>query len=45
MDYFGLQSLEDLPEVEPLELNSESAVEELFSTKNWQIELYDELET
>ncbi|MGO4927596.1 SMC-Scp complex subunit ScpB [Fundicoccus sp. Sow4_D5] len=44
MDYFGLQSLEDLPEVEPLELNSESAVEELFSTKNWQIELYDELE-
>ena len=45
MDYFGLQSLEDLPEVEPLELNSESAVEELFSTKNWQIELYDELES
>lgn len=45
MDYFGLQSLEDLPEVEPLELNSESVVEELFSTKNWQIELYDELES
>lgn len=45
MDYFGLQSLDDLPEVEPLELNSESAVEELFSTKNWQIELYDELES
>lgn len=45
MDYFGLESLDDLPEIEPLELNSESAVEELFSTKNWQIELYDELET
>lgn len=45
MDYFGLQSLDDLPEVESLELNSESAVEELFSTKNWQIELYDELES
>lgn len=45
MDYFGLESLDDLPEIEPLELNSESAVEELFSTKNWQIELYDDLET
>ncbi|MRI84829.1 SMC-Scp complex subunit ScpB [Aerococcaceae bacterium WS4759] len=44
MDYFGLESLEDLPEVEPLALNSESAVEDLFSTKNWQIELFDELE-
>lgn len=44
MDYFALESLEDLPEVEPLALNSESAVEDLFSTKNWQIELFDELE-
>jgi len=44
MDYFALESLEDLPEVEPLALNSESAVENLFSTKNWQIELFDELE-
>lgn len=44
MDYFALESLEDLPEIEPLALNSESAVEDLFSTKNWQIELFDELE-
>ncbi|WP_124057439.1 SMC-Scp complex subunit ScpB [Vaginisenegalia massiliensis] len=41
MDYFGLSSLNDLPEIEPLSLNSQEAPDELFSTKKWQIELFD----
>lgn len=45
MEYFGLQSLEDLPAIEPLALNSESAMEDLFSMKQWEVELFDELES
>ena len=44
MDYFALESLEDLPEIEPLALNAELASEELFRTKEWQIELFEDSE-
>ena len=42
MDYFGLKSLEDLPNIEPLNLNDEVTSDELFNTKQWQISLDDE---
>lgn len=42
MDYFGLKSLEDLPEIEPIALNAELASEELFNLKEWPIELYED---
>lgn len=42
MDYFGLKSLDDLPEIEPIALNAELASEELFDLKEWPIELYNE---
>ncbi|MCW6677047.1 SMC-Scp complex subunit ScpB [Aerococcaceae bacterium NML180378] len=42
MDYFGLNSLNDLPQVEPLALNDELASDELFSTKKWQLELFED---
>lgn len=42
MDYFGLKSLEELPEVVPLPLNDEQTSAELFSTKQWQVEWEDE---
>ncbi|HBY89227.1 MAG: SMC-Scp complex subunit ScpB [Ruoffia tabacinasalis] len=42
MDYFGLKTLEDLPEIEPIALNAELSSEELFDLKEWPIELYDE---
>ena len=37
MDYFGLKSLEELPLLEPLNLNEETASDELFDTKTWQV--------
>ena len=43
MDYFGLKSLEDLPNIEPLNLNDEVTSDELFNTKQWQISLDDEV--
>lgn len=42
MDYFGLTSLEDLPEIEPIALNAELASEELFNLKKWPIEFFDD---
>lgn len=42
MDYFGLKTLDDLPEIEPIALNAELSSEELFDLKEWPIELYDE---
>lgn len=42
MDYFGLKTLEDLPEIEPIALNAELASEELFDLKEWPIELYED---
>lgn len=42
MDYFGLNTLDDLPEIEPIALNAELSSEELFDLKEWPIELYDE---
>lgn len=42
MDYFGLKTLDDLPEIEPIALNAELASEELFDLKEWPIELYNE---
>lgn len=46
MDYFGLETLDDLPPVEPLALNTQLASDELFNIKEWDIELYaDDLET
>lgn len=44
MDYFGLKSLEELPEIEPLALHSEPVSETLFSTKQWDLDLTDEEE-
>ncbi|MFK8197702.1 SMC-Scp complex subunit ScpB [Tuanshanicoccus lijuaniae] len=44
MDYFGLTSLDDLPDLEPLLLNAEPVSEALFSTKQWEINLFDEEE-
>lgn len=41
MDYFGLKTLDDLPEIEPIALNAELSSEELFDLKEWPIELYD----
>ena len=42
MDYFGLKSLDELPQLQPLTLNDELARDELFSTKKWQLELFEE---
>lgn len=42
MDYFGLKSLDELPQLQPLTLNDELASDELFSTKKWQLELFEE---
>ena len=41
LDYFGLESMAELPSIEPLALNAELASEELFRTKECQIELFD----
>lgn len=35
LSYFGLQSLDDLPEIEPLALNAELVTDNLFSAKQW----------
>lgn len=45
MDYFGLESLEDLPAIEPLAINAQLVSDELFNIREWQIELYDESPT
>lgn len=41
MDYFGLKSLEELPTIEPLSLNDEVMSDELFNTKQWQVDTDD----
>ncbi|XJS11578.1 SMC-Scp complex subunit ScpB [Aerococcaceae bacterium WGS1372] len=41
LDYFGLTTLQDLPEIEPIALNAELASEELFNLKEWSIEFFD----
>lgn len=45
MEFFGLKSLDELPEIETLALNTEAVMEDLFSLKHWEVELYDELES
>lgn len=45
IDYFGLESLEDLPAIEPLAINAQLVSDELFNIREWQIELYDESPT
>ena len=52
MDYFGLESLADLPEIEPLALNAQLVSDELFELYPWQlnseeieeVEKFDEIE-
>lgn len=44
MNYFGLESLEDLPEIEDLAVHSQLASEDLFEMKEWQISLFEEEE-
>ena len=52
MDYFGLESLDDLPEIEPLALNAQLVSDELFELYPWQlnseeieeVEKFDEIE-
>lgn len=44
MDYFGLTSLQDLPAIEPLALHGQMVNETLFSTKQWEIEYFEEQE-
>ncbi|MGF3213621.1 SMC-Scp complex subunit ScpB [Facklamia sp. P12945] len=44
LNYFALSSLEDLPPIEDLALNSQTASEELFSLKRWEINLFDQEE-
>ncbi|MGX7108572.1 SMC-Scp complex subunit ScpB [Facklamia miroungae] len=41
LNYFALSSLEDLPPIEDLALNSQTASEELFSLKKWEVNLFD----
>lgn len=42
LNYFGLSSIQDLPPIEDLALNSQTASEELFSLKQWEINLFEE---
>lgn len=42
MDYFGLKSLNDLPEIQELPLNSEASYSDLFNIKEWQVDFFDE---
>lgn len=44
LDYFGIQSLEELPPIEELALNTQTVTEELYALKQWKVELYDEPE-
>lgn len=44
MDYFALESLDDLPAVQPLSLSSLPVSESLFSTKEWDIDWFEEEE-
>lgn len=41
MDYFGLSSLEELPEIEPLALDAQLVSEELFDQSQWKLEVID----
>lgn len=45
MDYFGLTTLEDLPEIEPLAINAKLTSEALFETKQWHIEMFNQVDT
>ncbi|WP_235991440.1 SMC-Scp complex subunit ScpB [Facklamia lactis] len=38
LNYFGLTSLDDLPPIEELALNTQTATEELFTRKKWEID-------
>lgn len=42
MDYFGLCSLDELPEIEPLRLNEEVVSEDLFSTQQLTLDFEEE---
>lgn len=42
LNYFGLKSLEDLPPIEELALNSQTTSEALFDVKQWEVQLFDE---
>ncbi|UUX34546.1 SMC-Scp complex subunit ScpB [Fundicoccus culcitae] len=42
MDYFGLNSLEDLPEIQALPLNSEESYSDLFNIKEWEVDFFDD---
>ena len=42
LNYFGLESLEDLPPIEELALNSQTTSEALFNVKQWEVQLFDE---
>lgn len=42
MDYFGLSSLDELPEIEPLRLNEEVVNEALFSTQQLTLDFEEE---
>lgn len=42
MNYFGLESMEDLPEVEPLSASSQLTSNNLFDMKEWEIEWFEE---
>lgn len=43
LDYFGLNDLNDLPEIEPLALNVELSSEALFKDKQWVLDVDDHL--
>lgn len=45
LDYFGIQSLDQLPPIEELALNTQTVTEELYALKEWKIELYDQEQT
>lgn len=42
MDYFGLESLDDLPELTPIHLELTQTEEQLFEEKNWQVEWFED---
>ncbi|AXY25852.1 SMC-Scp complex subunit ScpB [Suicoccus acidiformans] len=44
MDYFGLESLNDLPDIEPLALNAELTSESLFDIEEWNVEYFHQEE-
>lgn len=42
LNYFGLESLDDLPPIEELALNSQTTSQALFDVKQWEVQLFDE---